>query len=61
MNRLVYWFKNRIDKEKVHCSHFCVTCKYFERCEDEISLRSFGKNKESTEVGTENEILKKAS
>ena len=53
MNRFRYWLKVRSSGKESQCNHFCVTCKYFEQCEDELSLLFIGKNEEITEVKTD--------
>lgn len=62
MNRFIYWLKARYGKEEVQCKHFCVTCKYFERCEEDLSVLYAGKSEKITEVKANNSSdLKKAS
>ena len=63
MNRFIYWLKLRFNKKAAQCSHFCVTCKYFDRCENDLSILYVGKNSKNTEIHTENDDieLKKAS
>lgn len=53
MNRFIYWLKVRFDRNVSQCNHFCVTCKYFNQCEDELSLMFIGKNEKNTEVKTD--------
>ena len=53
MNRFRYWLKVRSSGKESQCNHFCVTCKYFEQCKDELSLRFIGKNEKTTEVKTD--------
>ena len=52
MNRFSYWLKVRFSGKESQCNHFCVTCKYFNRCEEDLSLLFIGKNEEITEVKT---------
>lgn len=53
MNRFIYWLKVRFSTKDSQCKHFCVTCKYFDRCEEDLSLLFVGKNEEITEVLTD--------
>lgn len=53
MNRFRYWLKVRFSGKESQCNHFCVTCKYFNRCEEDLSLLFIGKNEEITEVKTD--------
>ena len=53
MNRFRYWLKVRFSGKESQCNHFCVTCKYFEQCEDELGLPFIGKNEKTTEVKTD--------
>ena len=50
MNRFIYWLKVRFCGKESHCNHFCVTCKYFARCEEDLSLLFIGKRENITEV-----------
>ena len=60
MNRLLYWIRNIFDKDEMHCSHFCVTCKYFDRCEEDFGTKNVYKAIESTNSPL-TDRLKKAS
>ena len=53
MNRFIYWLKVRFSTKDSKCKHFCVTCKYFDRCEEDSSILFAGKNEEITEVETD--------
>ena len=61
MNRFIYWIKNIFDKENTRCGHFCVTCKYYDQCSEEISLLYISKNSKNTRIKKEHDELRKVS
>lgn len=46
MNRFIYWIKNRLGINDSHCSGFCITCDYFNDCEEDLCLMNASKSKE---------------
>lgn len=60
MNRFIYWVKTKFDKEEMKCSHFCVTCKYFDRCQQDTNIARLDESAKRLS-NHKNKYIKKAS
>ncbi|SEM01434.1 hypothetical protein SAMN04487770_12351 [Butyrivibrio sp. ob235] len=38
MERLIYWIKKCVYKNKGYCKHFCVTCEFYNFCKRDGDL-----------------------